>query len=226
MVLIHISPDWISVAENKGSPIDTLYEEEIAYLKKAGQKRRQEFAAVRHCARIALQSLNYERPVMVPGRSGLPTWPNGLIGSMTHCNSYCAAAVAPSQVCNAIGIDAEPNRSLTPRVLDRIASSTECEHVQYLRALHPHISFDRLLFSIKESIYKAVFSNSGDSLRFKDVRVLVNPNGNFDAQITSPHLRCASLQGNWGEHDGILGSIVTIHPIDPPARATVLAEPH
>lgn len=48
MVLIHISPDWISVAESQGSPIDTLYEEEIAYLKKAGQKRRQEFAAVRH----------------------------------------------------------------------------------------------------------------------------------------------------------------------------------
>ena len=143
---------------------------------------------------------------------------------MTHCNSYCAAAVAPSQVCNAIGIDAEPNRGLTPRVLDRIASSTECEHVQYLRASQPHISFDRLLFSIKESIYKAVFSNSGDSLRFKDVRVLVNPNGNFDAQITSPHLRCASLQGNWGERDGILGTIVTIHLIDLPVRATALAE--
>ena len=131
---------------------------------------------------------------MVPGRSGLPTWPNGLIGSMTHCNSYCAAAVAPSQVCNAIGIDAEPNRGVTPGVLDRIASSTKCEHVHYLRALHPHISFDRLLFSSKESIYKAVFSNSGDSLRFKDVRVLANPNSNFDTQITSSHLRCASLQ--------------------------------
>ena len=131
---------------------------------------------------------------MVPGRSGLPTLLNGLIGSMTHCNSYCAAAVAPSQVCNAIGIDAEPNRGVTPGVLDRIASSTKCEHVQYLRALHPHISFDRLLFSSKESIYKAVFSNSGDSLRFKDVRVLANPNSNFDTQITSSHLRCASLQ--------------------------------
>ena len=131
---------------------------------------------------------------MVPGRSGLPTLLNGLIGSMTHCNSYCAAAVAPSQVCNAIGIDAEPNRGVTPGVLDRIAFSTKCEHVQYLRALHPHISFDRLLFSSKESIYKAVFSNSGDSLRFKDVRVLANPNSNFDTQITSSHLRCASLQ--------------------------------
>lgn len=131
---------------------------------------------------------------MVPGRSGLPTLLNGLIGSMTHCNSYCAAAVAPSQVCNAIGIDAEPNRGVTPGVLDRIASSTKCEHVHYLRALHPHISFDRLLFSSKESIYKAVFSNSGDSLRFKDVRVLANPNSNFDTQITSSHLRCASLQ--------------------------------
>ncbi|WP_425393639.1 4'-phosphopantetheinyl transferase family protein [Actinomyces gerencseriae] len=166
----------------------------MAYLKKAGQKRWQEFAAVRLCAKIALQSLNYERPVMVPGRSGLPTLLNGLIGSMTHCNSYCAAAVAPSQVCNAIGIDAEPNRGVTPGVLDRIASSTKCEHVQYLRALHPHISFDRLLFSSKESIYKAVFSNSGDSLRFKDVRVLANPNSNFDTQITSSHLRRASLQ--------------------------------
>lgn len=131
---------------------------------------------------------------MVPGRSGLPTLLNGLIGSMTHCNSYCAVAVAPSQVCNAIGIDAEPNRGVTPGVLDRIASSTKCEHVQYLRALHPHISFDRLLFSSKESIYKAVFSNSGDSLRFKDVRVLANPNSNFDTQITSSHLRRASLQ--------------------------------
>lgn len=38
MILTHISPDWISVAESQGSPIDTLYEEEIAYFKKGGTK--------------------------------------------------------------------------------------------------------------------------------------------------------------------------------------------
>ena len=81
---------------------------------------------------------------------------------MTHCPSYCAAAVAPSDVYKSIGIDAEPNESLSSGMLERIASFSERTHVQTLSNKLPNVAFDRLLFCIKESVYKAWFHRFGE----------------------------------------------------------------
>lgn len=69
-----------------------LYPEERAVVARAVAKRRREFTAVRVCARRAMEKLGVAAPVL-PGTRGAPGWPEGLLGSMTHCTGYCAAAL-------------------------------------------------------------------------------------------------------------------------------------
>ena len=52
-----------------------------------------------------------------PGRScagarGAPQWPLGVVGSITHCDGYRAAAVARGRDLRTIGLDAEPDEPL------------------------------------------------------------------------------------------------------------------
>jgi len=87
-------PPSVTLVET-GRDIPTmLYPAEQSYIATAVERRRAEFTTVRYCAGRALRELGLERPVMVPGRHGEPAWPDGVVGSMTHCQGYRAAAVA------------------------------------------------------------------------------------------------------------------------------------
>ncbi|HEY3692789.1 MAG TPA: hypothetical protein VGL46_21300 [Pseudonocardiaceae bacterium] len=49
---------------------------------------------------------------MVPGERRKPVWPPGVVGSLTHCTGYRAAAVAHRRGVLTVGIDAEPHEPL------------------------------------------------------------------------------------------------------------------
>jgi 4'-phosphopantetheinyl transferase EntD len=115
-------------------------------------KRRAEFTAGRTCAREALALLGVARMPILRGKQNEPLWPEGVVGSITHCKGYCAAAVAPLNLCGGIGIDAEPNESLPRGTLGLIARQREQDWIQ--NATKHEICWDRLLFCIKESLYK------------------------------------------------------------------------
>ncbi|MGH3325491.1 MAG: 4'-phosphopantetheinyl transferase family protein, partial [Streptomyces sp.] len=104
---------------------ELLYEEELALLGKAVPKRRREFATVRVCARRALSGLGRPPAPLLPGTRNAPVWPAGVVGSMTHCDGYRAAAVARVSDLMALGIDAEPNLPLPEGVLGSIALPAE-----------------------------------------------------------------------------------------------------
>ena len=55
----------------------------------------------------------------------------------------------------ALGLDAEPNEALPDGVLDMIALEDEKARLAELTAAAPAVCWDRLLFSAKESVYKA-----------------------------------------------------------------------
>ncbi|MFJ9024892.1 4'-phosphopantetheinyl transferase [Streptomyces sp. NPDC102259] len=40
-----------------------------------------------------LEKLGTAPQPVLPGQRGAPRWPDGLVGSMTHCEDYCAAAL-------------------------------------------------------------------------------------------------------------------------------------
>src|SRR5215475_7363416 len=68
-------------------------------------KRRNEFITVRHCARIALSELGLPPVPILKGDKGEPCWPDGVVGSLTHCAGYRGAVVARSAMVRSVGVD-------------------------------------------------------------------------------------------------------------------------
>jgi 4'-phosphopantetheinyl transferase EntD len=136
-------------------------------------KRREEFTAGRTCAREALALLGVPCMPILRGKQNEPLWPEGVVGSITHCKGYCAAAVASLDWCGGIGIDAEPNESLPLGVLKLIARQREQDWI--LNANEEEICWDRLLFSIKESLYKVWYPLERCWLDFDQAEVTIDP---------------------------------------------------
>ena len=124
---------------------------------------------------------------------------------MTHCAGYRAAAVAlASDVC-AVGIDAEPNERMPAGVLGAVASEAEAERLRLLLASRPGTAWDRLLFSAKESVYKAWFPLARQWLGIPDLvapllaeeaDVVIDPSGGFRAALARP-LALGSGRETW-----------------------------
>lgn len=175
-------PPNVSVEETFGAPQHVrLFPEEHSVIAGAVEKRRREFVGARFCARSALRQLGLPAVPLLPGSGGAPTWPEGVVGSITHCDGYCASAVASARDVLAIGIDAEPATPLPGGILEAVALPDEHEAVDALSARSPQVPWDRLLFSAKESVYKAWYPLTGTWLDFHEARV------SFRAQPGSDH---------------------------------------
>ncbi|MFI5491563.1 4'-phosphopantetheinyl transferase [Actinoplanes sp. NPDC051859] len=162
-------------------PAAVLHSAEAALVAAAVPKRRNEFAAARHCARIALAELGVPAGPILRGERGAPIWPAGIVGSLTHCAGYRAAAVARDTDVAGIGIDAEVHGPLPSGVLDLVSLPPERDH---LADLPPEIWWERLLFSAKESVYKVWFPRTGEWLGFEEAALTFDPDaGTFTARI-------------------------------------------
>lgn len=168
-------PPTVAAEEAFGDMPVTLFPEEAALLSRAVDKRCREFTTVRGCARAALARLGVAPAPILPRAGGAPGWPAGVVGSMTHCDGYRSAAVARVGDVWTIGIDAEPNGPLPAGVLEAISCEEERAWIDDLLAAEPAVHWDRLLFSAKESVYKAWFPLTGRWLGFGDAVVTVNP---------------------------------------------------
>ncbi|CAM5388697.1 4'-phosphopantetheinyl transferase family protein [Streptomyces fumanus] len=198
-----------------------LYPEEEALIARAVAKRRREFTAVRSCARRAMEKLGVPPQPVLPGERGAPGWPPGLVGSMTHCDGYCAAALARAADLASIGIDAERDAPLPEGVLDAVALPAEAERLRKLTADGARVHADRLLFSAKESVYKAWFPLTRRWLDFSeaDIEFTVHPGdpggGTFRAALLVPGPRVGDrtlthFDGRWAARDGLLTTAITI----------------
>jgi len=194
----------------------TLFPEEEAVVARAVAKRRREFTAVRGCARRAMERLGVPPQPVLPGDRGAPRWPAGLVGSMTHCEDYCAAALARADDIASLGIDAEPHLPLPDGVLDPVALPAERLRLELLSAAHPEVHWDRLLFSAKESVYKAWFPLTGLWLDFAEADIEIAPDtGTFRARLLVPGPvvggeRLGHLDGRWTVRDGLVTTAVTV----------------
>ncbi|MGC5286215.1 4'-phosphopantetheinyl transferase family protein [Micromonospora sp. DT231] len=137
--------------------------------------RRQEFVTARRCAREALARLGFPPAPILPGPRREPRWPAGVAGSITHCRGYRAAAVARVAHAAGVGIDAEPHGPLPEGVAASISAAGEPEMLRGLRRADASTHWDRLLFSAKESIYKAWFPLTRRELEFEDARLTIDP---------------------------------------------------
>lgn len=212
-----ILPTHVAAVEARTDFIDAeLYPEEERVLGLAVEKRRREFTTARVCARKALAQLGFPAAPILNGERGEPQWPAGVVGSITHCAGYRACAVARSSELLAMGIDAEPNAALPEGLIGDIARPEELPAVRRLGAECPEVHWERLLFSAKESVYKAWFPLAKRWLGFEDAVIAVDPSvGTFTARllVSGPPLADGPLlgfSGRWMVRDGIIVTAIAV----------------
>jgi 4'-phosphopantetheinyl transferase EntD len=199
----------VAVEASDDSAETMLFAEEQALLAGAVDRRQREFATGRMCARTALRQLGYPASAILRGSRGEPLWPEGVVGSITHCEGYRAAAVARSGEIVTVGIDAEPHARLPDGVLEQIARTEELAALRRLGSEEPHLHWDRLLFSAKESVYKACYPLSRRWLGFEQVSVAFDlSRRTFLARLltggpTMANGPLQALSGRWLVEEGI-----------------------
>ncbi|GAA0284726.1 4'-phosphopantetheinyl transferase [Streptomyces polychromogenes] len=178
----------------------------------AVEKRRQEFATTRWCARQALAELGVGPVPILTGERGAPVWPEGIVGSMTHCEGYRAAAVARASGILTVGIDAEPHLPLPKGMLDLIALPWERRRTAEMSRLEPEVHWDRLLFCVKECVYKAWFPVARRVLDFGQAEITIEYGGAFSARLleSDPGFPRRLLRGRWLIDQGLIVAGITV----------------
>ncbi|MGW7004567.1 4'-phosphopantetheinyl transferase family protein [Streptomyces sp. NPDC054933] len=196
---------------------DGLFPQERELIGNSVERRRREFTTVRACARRALADLGLPPAPVLPGVRNVPQWPAGIVGSMTHCDGYRAAALARAADLVTVGIDAEPDLPLREGVVESIALPSE---LSWVRAAAPgSVHRGRLLFSAKECVYKAWYPMMRTELDFDDAEIAftesADGSGTFTARVLRP-ARNASGQwvdtfaGRWSARRGLIVTTITL----------------
>ncbi len=211
-----LPPGVVAVEARDDDAHVELFASEEEVVRRAVPKRRNEFATARWCARAALAQLGFGATAIPTGERGEPLWPAGVVGSITHCDGYRGCAVARAGELTAIGIDAEPHEALPAGLLSDIARPEEVPGLRSLQARSPQIHWDRLLFSVKESIYKAWYPLARRWLGFEDAIVTLDESEQkFTARLLVPvpvldRGSLAELSGRWLVCNSLILTAVTV----------------
>ncbi len=178
------------------------------------EKRRREYRCGRHHARHALSLAGAPPAPILRDDEGIPLFPPGFQGSITHTgkeSTFAVAAVLPG--AQRIGIDAEILRELPEDMVAHILSDRERKILgdDLSGEVSPILAREGLRsllgFSAKEAYYKCIFPRLRCRLSFHDVefRVQRRPNGEAPGRFEIRLLRSdipgapAALAGSYKE---------------------------
>lgn len=187
-----------------------------ASIERSVAKRQTEFLAGRLCARAALWQLDGTEATPTIGDDRAPQWPAHTCGAITHSHGRAVAIVGHTQQWQGLGLDLENLLSLdrAQRLVKEIL--TPAEHQRLLR--EPDDSQAQLVtltFSVKESLFKALYPLVQQRFYFEHAEVLNwTPEGKVRLRLLTDlsnewhHGR--ELDAQFGVHDGQLLSLVAI----------------
>ena len=135
-------------------------------------KRKSEFLAGRYCAKRLLKNFGIYNFQIDIAKGRQPTWPAGYVGSITHSDRLAVAALASTQNYQAIGIDVEP--IIDQESYQQIKTATTSVSEIFLIANTCKNTFLRdftLIFSLKESFFKAIYPSFGDYFDFSAIEI-------------------------------------------------------
>ncbi len=128
------------------------------------------FSSGRHCAHLA-QSLLGLSPQGVLREERVPVWPAGSVGAITHSDDIAAAIASTEHL--GVGIDIEATGRVEESMYRILFTAAEQEA---LKRTKPALNdADTLMFSAKESVYKAIFPTGRKFIGFREVEVHMDP---------------------------------------------------
>jgi enterobactin synthetase component D len=160
-------------------------------------KRKSEFVAGRYMARLALIALGATRITVGIGANRAPLWPDSFVGSISHSKEYAICAVANFENIRRIGIDVE--NFLDKKSARDIAGIVliEPEYTFVGTYSNPNPVIVTLIFSAKESLFKALYPEVGRYFNFDvaQTKIINFMTGTFSLELVkelSPFLPVGS----------------------------------
>jgi 4'-phosphopantetheinyl transferase EntD len=222
-VIPELLPHTVPAVETDANSLTAdAWPEEMHSLGRVVERRLHEFALARACARRALVQLGLAPQAIPVDGDRCPTWPPGIVGSITHCRDYCAAAVAFRARVAGVGIDAEVNEPVPPSILRVIVSADENHEIRALPQIG--VAWDRLVFSAKESAYKVWYPIMRAWLDFDAARIQIRPDpvdatrGAFEVQLLATPLSVdgrvlGRLEGRFAIASGLIVTAITVDAV-------------
>ncbi len=160
-------------AADPRAPMPPLMGDEVLAIEHVTSARAREFGAGRDAARAAMELLGYAPRPVLQGEDRAPVWPAGLTGSITHTDRSCLAVVTDAPEILALGVDLELTTPLNPALWPEICTADE---MTWLSSLGPSQRghFAKLIFSAKESVYKAQFQISRTLIDFHAISLSID----------------------------------------------------
>ncbi|UTW45959.1 4'-phosphopantetheinyl transferase superfamily protein [bacterium SCSIO 12696] len=151
---------------------------------KAVPKRQAEFLAGRYCAARALNALGSRDLVVHSGENRIPRWPENTVGSISHTAGKAVAVAAWKKDYVGIGIDCEMQVSdeVCERIYDTIAIPEDTQLLN--RGGWEKAWFLTLLFSAKESLFKALYPTVNKYFGFDKAQLLEVTENTFAIALT------------------------------------------
>ena len=187
-----------------------------ASIQRSVAKRQAEFLAGRVCARGALQQLEGLDFIPAIGEDRAPVWPAHITGSITHSTGRAAAIVANRNHWRGLGMDLENllNAERAERLAEEILTPPE---LQRMAAGHRDqlAMLVTLTFSVKESLFKALYPIVQQRFYFEHAEVLEwRESGEVRLRLltdlSSEWRNGTELDAQFGVMDGQLLSLVSI----------------
>lgn len=184
-----------------------------ASLQRSVAKRQAEYLAGRVCARAALQRLDGRDYVPGTHEDRSPIWPTGIHGSITHGKGWAAAVVATHGSCGGLGLDQESllDEARAERLMGEILTAPERERLDP-RQLALAVT---LTFSLKESLFKALYPLTGQRFYFEHAEVLDWTTDGLArlrllTDLSAQWRHGTELQGQFSVRDGHLLSLISV----------------
>jgi len=185
-----------------------LFAEEERLIANAGYRRRREFRAGRLYARRALAEVGRAPSPILASPERFPIWTPGIVGTISHTDEICLVIVAPARELAGIGLDVEKDTPLDEDLIDLI-----CRDEEIKERFPSGGNLPKLIFVIKEAVFKLYNPITRIFLEFKDVVVAVDPEtGTFHARLANDErpscLGCREWRGKFGHGHGMLFACV------------------
>ncbi len=148
--------------------------EENYFSQLSSVSRKEHYRSGRICAGEVLSKLGtLGQPVLRDPQTREPLWPEGISGAITHSGNWAAAAAGKTSEVSGIGIDLEDlERQVDSRISRHVCIPEEQKWLQECGEdfLEQYL---KIIFSAKESIFKAFFPYTRTYLHFHDARILM-----------------------------------------------------
>lgn len=185
--------------------------EERAFVESAVAKRQHEFSTGRVLARGLLSRLGYPDFPLLRADDRIPLWPAGIVGSISHAGTVCLAAAARTDDSRGIGLDLEPDEPVDAEI-ERVVCR-DAEHEWVAEAGEPERGRRRrIVFSVKEAVYKAFYPRTRTFWSFQDVRVEIDLGGERWRAFLPESAGVAEADGRVALRDGWIVSAIALPP--------------